>query len=504
MLDQSTREAILQLHEKGYGTRRIATSLRISRGAVKEVLAAGTAEVPALARAESAEPYREEILDLVPRCKGNLVRVHEELVALGAKLSYPALTSYCRRNGIGQEPVRIAGQYHFLPGEEMQHDTSPHDVMIAGKTRRAQTASLVLCYSRMIFFQIYPRFTRFECKVFLTEALLYFEGACTRCMIDNTHVVVLVGTGRDMVPVPEMATYSERLGFYFAAHEKGDANRSARVERPFHHIENNFLAGREFTDWGHVNREARAWCDKVYATTKRHLHASPRELFASEHSRLRPLPAYVPEVYQLHDRIVDSEGYVNVHKHKYSAPWQLLGRRVEVRETYDKIAIYNGRRRVAVHEKILDPDRTTVTLAAHRPPRREGILGPTAIPEEERELTGLGADMTAYIAMLKTKHGRSLRALRKLVAMVRDYPREAFLAAIRTATHYGLDDMDRLERLVLRRIAGDFFPQAPASLSPESQDERDDEGEDEGGAGSAKEDAPKDERNPEPEDDDDG
>ena len=59
----------------------------------------------------------------------------------------------------------------------MQHDTSPHEPRSAAKLRRVQTASLVLCYSRMIFFQLYPRFTRFECKVFLTEAFEYFGGA---------------------------------------------------------------------------------------------------------------------------------------------------------------------------------------------------------------------------------------------------------------------------------------------------------------------------------------
>jgi hypothetical protein len=46
----------------------------------------------------------------------------------------------------------------------MQHDTSPHTAEIGGVGTRVQTASVVLCYSRMIFFQLYPRFTRFECK----------------------------------------------------------------------------------------------------------------------------------------------------------------------------------------------------------------------------------------------------------------------------------------------------------------------------------------------------
>jgi hypothetical protein len=94
-------------------------------------------------------------------------------------------------------------------------------------------------------------------------------------------VVVLHGTRREMVPVPEMAAFAERFGFTFAAHEKGDANR-----------------------------EAVTWCERANATRKKHPHASPRDLFAAERPHLVPLPLWVPEVYQLHHRIVDVEGYV--------------------------------------------------------------------------------------------------------------------------------------------------------------------------------------------------
>ena len=60
----------------------------------------------------------------------------------------------------------------------------------------------------MLFFQCYPSFQRLDCKVFLTDALRYFAGAPARVMID-THVVVLRGTGRQMVPVPEMAAFAD-------------------------------------------------------------------------------------------------------------------------------------------------------------------------------------------------------------------------------------------------------------------------------------------------------
>jgi hypothetical protein len=469
MLDQTTRTAILRLRDTGHGTRGIARALGISRGAVKDVLAAGTAEVPRVARAEQGEPYRERILELYAACQGNLVRVHEELGAEGATLSSPALTAFCRRHGIGHPPPRPAGQYHFAPGEEMQHDTSPHDVHLGGRVRRAQTASLVLCHSRLLFFQHYPRFTRFECKVFLTDALRYVGGACAVCMIDNTHVVVLAGTGAAMVPVPEMAAFADRFAFTFRAHEKGDANRSGRVERPFAFIEGNFLAGRTFADWAALNRTARQWCDTVNAAPKRHLHASPRELFAAEAPQLRPLPAWIPEVYALHQRLVDIEGFVTLHTNRYSAPYRLIGRRLEVRETQDQVTLFDGPRQIAVHAKVLDPISARVWLPAHRPPRGEGTSARRWSPEEEA-LRRAVPELADYLDRLK-QHApaRGIRAVRRLARFVHDYPRAPLLAAIRTATAYGLYDLERVERMLLRTLARDFF-----RLPPDSEDPDDD------------------------------
>ena len=232
MLSQAQRTTILELNAQGVSKREIARVLGISRVAVRKVLRSNSTAMPELQRSEKAEPHRQQILELFDQCKGNLVRVHEELAASGAQLSYAALTAFCRRHGIGYAPPTPAGQYDFAPGEEIQHDTSPHDLELAGKKRRVQTASAVLCYSRMLFFQCYPTFRRFDCKVFLTDALRYMGGATARVMIDNTRVVVLRGSGRDMVPVPEMAAFGERFGFQFVAHAIGNANRSGRVERP--------------------------------------------------------------------------------------------------------------------------------------------------------------------------------------------------------------------------------------------------------------------------------
>jgi hypothetical protein len=328
---------------------------------------------------------------------------------------------------------------------------------MAGKIRRVQTASAVLCYSRVLFFQFYPTFQRFDCKVFLTEALKYFAGGCQSVMIDNTHVVVLRGTGADMVPVPEMAAFSERYDFKFLAHEIGDANRSGRVERPFSFIENNFLAGRDFSDWNDLNERARIWCDQVNRTYKKHIRAIPMELFAVERAHLKPLPIWVPEVYRVHHRIVDVEGYVAVQTNRYSVPADWIGRQVQVRETRKRIEIQYGPRQSVAHERVVDPIGQRITLKEHRPVRGQGIKRTDPRPEE-KTLLQVVPEIAGYMAGLK-KSGRKYLtlALRQLLRMAREYPRQAFLAAVAEAAHYGLYDLDRLERMILRRIASHYF-----------------------------------------------
>jgi hypothetical protein len=438
----------------------------MSRLSVRKVLRSNSSNLPEIQRAEKAEPYRQQILDLLNSCKGNLVRVHEELTAGGAALSYPALTAFCRRQGIGQTPVVPAGQYHYEPGVELQHDTSPHAVEVDGRKYKAQTASAVLCYSHMLFFQINPTFQRFDCKVFLTDALRHIGGAPERVMIDNTHVVVLRGTGREMIPVPEMEAFADRLGFRFVAHKIGDANRSARVERPFSFIENNFLAGRVFTSWDDLNNQARQWCDRVNSTYKKHIRAVPSELFAVERLHLKPLPAWIPEVYRLHQRTVDMEGYVSVNSIRYSVPVSWIGHRVEVRETRDKIELELDARHIVAHVRAVTPQHQRVTLPEHRPPRGEGVKRSDSHPEEQAILHA-APEIAGYVAALKQK-GRKVvaLALRQLWRLLKEYPREPFLAAVGEAAQYGLYDLDRLERMILRRIARDYFLLAETEFDP--------------------------------------
>lgn len=458
MLSYDTRAAILTLRSKNVPVRAIARTLQVSRAAVMRVLKEGTAETPPLQRAEQLTPELDRVRELYVTCQGNVVRVHEELVAAGVNVAYATVTSFCRRHDIGTVPKQVVGSYHFLPGEEMQHDTSPHRPTIAGSPRPVHCASLVLCYSRMLFAQVYPKFNRFWCKVFLVDALRYFDGAASRCMLDNSSIIIAHGTGKNAVPAPEMAALATDFGFEFVAHELGDANRSARVERNFDYIENNFYPGREFSSVADCNAQLRAWCDKANSTHKRSLRTTPTELFASEKTALRRLPIHIREPSEIAHRTVDALGFITFNTNSYSAPLKLLDHPIDVIATSDRVRLFDGHHLVCEHAREEDGAGLRKLLPEHQEERRSHRPLKTSPPPHEEQLIAVGPEFAELVSQLKTRHpGRAIRALRRLNQLYLDYPTDNLRAVIRRALDHHLYDLSRIESMVLSHLSGAFF-----------------------------------------------
>lgn len=466
MLDLETRTTILKLGREGHGAKAISRALKVSRNAVRRVLRSGQAEVPTLERPEKLAPHLDRIRELHGLCKGNLVRVHEELVNEGVEAGYPSLTAFCRRHEIGYTPPRLVGRYLFKPGQEMQHDTSPHVVPIAAKPVRVQCASLVMCYSRVVFAQVYRRWNRFTCRVFLTLALPYMGGAAAQCMLDNSSVIIVCGRGPTAKPAEAMRIFAERYGFEFVAHAVGHADRSAHVERRFSYIENNFYPGRSFRDLDDLNAQLQAWCDRVNRMPRRTLPQTPMELLAAERPALKPLPLHIPEVYELHTRRVDVEGYVNLHTNRYSVPPRMLGRQVEVRETFDTIRVFDGHKLVAEHKRRPTGARERVTLPEHRqePRRRKPRHCPPS--PEEKLLRATDPVLGQLCDALRKRHGgRALRTIRRVHQVYLDYPTRYVVAAVRKALAHDLIDPERIDAMVLRAL-GDTYFRLPTDNDP--------------------------------------
>ena len=453
MKPKEIQEAILAMLALKIPIREISRKLGVARSVVRRVKKSG---VSTSKRTPRAQPNLDLIRRVFKECKGNVVRVQEVLEAEhGIPMAYSTLTRLTRE-ALLREPKRRAGQYTFQPGEEMQHDTSPHRIRIDGKPVLAQCASLILAFSSMLFIQYYPRFTRFEALHFLKQALTFMRGAATRCVIDNTSVILVAGSGADAVFATEMEVFSRFYGFEFLAHAIGHADRKARVERSFHFIEINFLAGRVFSSWEDLNQQAQAWCREVAnAKEKRRMGMSPQAAWLVEKPHLNPLPALELPVYETWSRVVDSSGFVNLDTNRYSVPDRLLGKRVEVHKHINRVRIYHEGRMVADHMRLIDQRDGRITASCHHRPltkqRRQTC-------DQERKLKDFHPHLDAYIAELKRRvRGRGVAKFRRLLSFKRSYPEDAFLGAIQHALHYSLFDLNRLENLILERIAGDFF-----------------------------------------------
>lgn len=78
--------------------------------------------------------------------------------------------------------------------------------------------------------------------------------------------------------------------------------------------------------------------------------------------------------------------------------------------------------------------------------------------EEEALLKGDHPSLDAYAAGLKARaNGWGRRGLRRLLELKRTYPAAPFIAAVEQALAYRMFDLGRLEKLILERVAGDFF-----------------------------------------------
>ena len=467
MITQERHLAIMSLYQRGVQIRQISQILKLSRNTVRRVLRGKWQQRP-----QRASPY-EELSPLIREvfniAQGNVVRVQEILQdQYGHSVPYSTLTRIVQSLDLREDKKKHrSGTYEFGPGQEMQHDTSPHGVLLDGKKIKTQCAGLVLGYSRKLFIQYYPFFTRFEARVFLDKAFEFMDGTCPRCVIDNTSVLVAHGSGADADIAPDMERFGQIFGVKFIPHAVGDVDRKAKMERNFSYVERNFLAGRTFTDWQDLNEQAQKWSIEVAnQKVKRSLAMSPEAAYLMEKPHLTPLPLYLPPVYQTVYRTVDVAGYVPVDTNRYSAPERLIGKEVEVHKLWDRVEVFFKNQKVADHPRLIDKRETRtclrathrqITATGHHPPfnRQRAHEGPC---QEEKALVGQHEWLDQFVEGLKKRSsGRGVMQLRRLLDLKRTYPPEAFEKALVQALHYGLYDLSRLEQMILSHVQGDFF-----------------------------------------------
>ena len=125
----------------------------------------------------------------------------------------------------------------------------------------------------------------------------------------------------------------------------------------------------------------------------------------------------------------------------------------------ERIVLSRGHQVLAEHPRLEEKAGAQNVLPAHRPAGHSYKKGAAVLSMPEIAVLSAGApELAAMVSLLKSRGGkRAVRLIRHLHRMYLDYPPEPLLRAVRAALAHGLADTDRIERMVLRATAGEFF-----------------------------------------------
>jgi len=471
MIDAETRKAIFCLHEKGMPVRELSRRFRLGRNTIRRIISQ-KGEMSEKVRNDKIELDHDLLTCIYSNCQGRVQRVYEVLTEEhGIKVSYSTLTRLVRELGLSGNNKNRCGRVPDRPGEEMQHDTSIYKLKLGETTGRVVGSILYLRYCKLRYLKFYRSFNRFRMKCFLHEALMHFGYSASRCIIDNTNLARLKGTGKNAVICPEMARFAAQYRFAFICHEKGHSNRKAGNERAFYTVETNFFAGRQFDSLEDLNRQAFEWATNRMAA--RHIGKSrliPSHAFEFEKAFLNRLIPEIPPPYIFDTRSIDQYGYISYDGNYYFVPGNSRFK-VMVFEYSHHLVLYHNREKLITYP--LPPNgvknQTFKPKGAAQANRQPNNRKKSSAAEENKlrslsKPVGLYLDFVHKQAGIKKHHFiRCLYGLSKKVAL------PVFSQSLERALKFGILDLQTIERIcILQMKSGSYESLTTTTMSSES------------------------------------
>jgi transposase len=455
MIPQEKRAAIYSLHNEGMSVRELSRRLHVDRKTVKRVIAE-KGVMPSCSRKGAVELDPELLRDLHKKCNGYVKRIHEILSEEKAiHVAYSTLSGKIRELGLGTVVKKRCSREPDEPGVEMQHDTSEYTVEIGGKKTKVIGSLIYLRYSKIRYLKFYRSFNRFRMKCFFHEALSFWGYAASTCIIDNTNLARLRGSGKNAVIVAEMEQFAQQYGFVFRCHEIDHCNRKAGNERSFYTVETNFIPGRSFESMADLNAQALQWAtvllpNRPVSKTK----LLPLKAFEYEQSFLKKLPPYLPQPYLTHQRCTDQYGYVSFDGNYYWIPGT---KREDVTVlNYDaSIKIYQKRTLLIqyplpdeeIKNQCFDPPEHS-SMQHRQPSNRKQISS-----EEEKKLRALSPEVDAYLNFAiditdKKRH----RFICQLYHLSQKLAPQLFIKTLQRALRYRIKNIETIERIAVLQM----------------------------------------------------
>lgn len=369
--------AMLRLKSCGWGARRIARELGVSKNTVKRYLReGGWSPYSAPRRARALDGLEDWLKERFERHGGNAAVVQQELQAEhGIAVSLRTVERACAgyRQSLAAQ-ARATVRFETPPGKQLQIDFGSKQVMIAGEPVRVRLFVATLGYSRRIYVQAFRHERQSAWLTGLEGAFRHFGGVPEQVLLDNAKALVEHhdAASREVRFNDRLASFARYWGFRPVACAPYRARTKGKDERAVGYVKRNALAGRRFASWAGLEAHLEWWMreiadQRVHGTTGE----VPAQRFAAEAKALQGLADRAPfEQARELTRRVHSDATVEVDTNRYSVPWSLVGTTVSVELIGPALRILHAGAEVASHP-VLSGQRQTRCLPAHL----RGIVG---------------------------------------------------------------------------------------------------------------------------------
>lgn len=199
------------------------------------------------------------------------------------------------------------------------------------------------------------------------------------------------------------------------------------------------LRNRQFFSLSALNAAIAELLAQVNNRASRHLGASRRALFEDlERSALKPLPAEPYVFAEWKQCRVGLDYHVEIEKHYYSVPYQLLREKVWARITVRTVEVFHRGKRVAAHMRS-SSNRKHTTVREHMPSshRRYADWTPERIKRQAGAIGRHTAALVEIILRERTHPEQGFRACVGILRLAKTYGRERIEAACRRAIEIG-------------------------------------------------------------------
>lgn len=381
---------------------------------------------------KALDSYHEQILKLI---ENNLsgVRIHEELMAIGANVSYSAVKRYVAEIK-GRNDVHI--RFHTLPGEESQVDfgyvgLTPDQ---NGKRRKTWVFNMRLSYSRLDYYEcVYDQKveTFIQCHI---NAFNFFNGIPAKVKIDNLKAAILEANFYEPVYQGLYKQFADYCGFLPFPCRVREPQEKGKVESGIKFIKNNFFAGRKFNSQAELNTKLTHWIqtkcnNRVHGTTQQ----IPFQLFTQEEAvKLKPLPEAMFVIPNVGKRVVYHDCHVYIDYCYYSVPYEYVGKEVEIEVTSNLVRITFQFKEIALHKRSLKRGGF-VTVNAHYP-KYKNILSTEYQEHYFTKMNEIGNYAGQFfMALLDNSPDSWQRPISGIIALSKEYSKEVINLACKRA-----------------------------------------------------------------------